>query len=263
VVIVDDGQEDVMSGAETEAFNALLSLELKDSQIKTAEEYDAIWTSDEKFEESERKFVHLYQCHESDGKINIKSVKDGPLTRADLNSNDTFIVDNGANGEIWVWVGREASPQERSSAMRYAMELIKTTKYPSTTKVCKVIEDGETVEFKSLFKQWSGVQSFTIREKQGRLFKLLRQGKFEPIVNYEQDDLEEDNVMILDAGSKIFVWVGNQLQEKLADESLVDKIVKLYLKQDKSGKTLTPEQIIRVKQGDEDDEFKSYFKSWN
>lgn len=263
VVILDDGQEDSqLSDAENVEFNRLLPLELKDDQIKSAEEFD--WTSDEKFETDERKFVHLYQCHESDGNIDIKSVKDGPLTRDDLNSNDTFIVDNGANGEIWVWVGREASPKERSSAMRYALELMKTTNYPSNTEVTKVIEGGETVEFKSLFKQWSALSSFSaVAEKHARLFKLLRHGKFEQVANYDQDDLEEDNAMILDVGEKIFLWLGSQLQEKLADESLIDKIVRLYLKQDKSGRNIESEQIIHVKQGSEEDEFKSFFKAWN
>lgn len=104
-------------------------------------------------------------------------------------------MDNGKRG-IWVWVGRDATPKERSSGLKYALELIKTKGYPAKTEVTKVIEDGETVEFKSLFKQWSALSSFST-ELHARLFKLLRHGKFSQIVNYEQDDLEEDSAMIL------------------------------------------------------------------
>ncbi|KAI2804260.1 hypothetical protein BLOT_003239 [Blomia tropicalis] len=261
IVIVDDGQEaKQLSSNENTEFNRYLPLESKDSQIKPADEFD--WTSDEKFEKAERKFVHLYHCKEFDDKILIKSVKDGPLTRSDLDSNDSFIVDNGANG-IWVWVGKDASTKERSSGLRYAMELIKDKEYPAKTEVTKVIEGGETIEFRSLFKQWSTVKGFSAGEKQARLFNLTKKGKFAQIINFEKHDLEEDNVMILDVGEKLFVWLGSQLQEKLADESKVGKIAEFYLKKDKSGRQLEPAKIIYVKQGSENDEFKSYFKSWN
>ena len=86
VVILDDGQEsDQLSSEEHLEFNRLLPLELKDKQIKSSDEFD--WSSDEKFESNERQFVHLYRCKEEDGKIDIQSVKDGPLTREDLDSN--------------------------------------------------------------------------------------------------------------------------------------------------------------------------------
>jgi len=58
------------------------------------------------------------------------------------------------------------------------------------------------------------------------------------------------------------VWLGSELKEKLADESLIGKIARVYLKQDKSGRSIESEQIIYVKQGNEDEGFKSYFKSW-
>lgn len=261
IVILDDGQEsDQLTEAEHLEFNRLLPLEKKDSLIKQATDDDI--TSDANFESSERTFVHLYRCKEEGGKIDILSVKDGPLTRSDLDSNDTFIVDNGANG-IWVWVGQDATKKERSSGLKYAMELIKKKGYPQKTEVTKVIEDGETVEFKSLFKQWSANTFSANVEKHGRLYKLVRNGKFEQVGQYEQSDLEEDNLMVLDAGSKIFVWLGKELEDKLPDESVIGKIASAYLKQDKSGRQLESEHVVHVKQGAEDADFKSYFKSWN
>ena len=86
IVILDDDQEsEQLSNDESAAFNNLLPLESKNDLIKSAEEID--WTNDEIFETNERNVVHLYQCQETDGVINIESVKDGPLTRDDLNSN--------------------------------------------------------------------------------------------------------------------------------------------------------------------------------
>ena len=203
IVILDDGQEsEQLADDEHLEFNRLLPLELKDEQMKTATDFD--WNSDEQYESKGRQIVHLYRCKEEGGNINIESVKDGPLTRSDLDSNDTFIVDNGANLEIWVWVGKDATTKERSSGLKYAMELIKKNGYPTKTEVTKVIENGETVEFKSLFKQWSALSTFAVEhEKHARLFNVLRNGKFAQVVQYEKHDLEEDNAMILGKHERI------------------------------------------------------------
>ena len=66
---------------------------------------------------------------------------------------DSFIVDNGPNG-IWVWVGKKASPKERSEAMRNAQGYVTKKGYPSHTAVTRVIDGGEPVEFKALFSSW-------------------------------------------------------------------------------------------------------------
>lgn len=85
-VILDDGQEsDQLAEGEHLEFNRLLPLEKKDAQIKQATDDDI--TSDVNFESSERTFVHLYRCKEEGASIDIVSVKDGPLTHADLDSN--------------------------------------------------------------------------------------------------------------------------------------------------------------------------------
>lgn len=86
IVILDDGKEsDQLAEAEHLEFNRLLPLEKKDGLIKEATDDDI--TSDANFESSERTFVHLYRCKEEGDKIDILSVKDGPLTRSDLDSN--------------------------------------------------------------------------------------------------------------------------------------------------------------------------------
>ena len=48
----------------------------------------------------------------------------GPLEQSDLQSKDSFIIDNGAFG-LWVWVGKKASSAERTEAMRNAQGFIK------------------------------------------------------------------------------------------------------------------------------------------
>ncbi|KAH9420072.1 hypothetical protein DERP_001907 [Dermatophagoides pteronyssinus] len=193
---------------------------------------------DIKFEKHERSFVTLYKCFEGTETIDISFVKNGPLTRKDLDTNDTFIVENGSEG-LWVWVGKKATQKERQSAIKYAMELINKKKYPNNTPVTKVKKITSA-----------------------RLFRVSRNGIFKLVANYEQDDLEEDNVMILDAIDKIYVWIGNQFKERIADEKHVDILAERFIQEDKSGRKFQPNQIIKIKQGSEDATFKSYFPKW-
>ena len=74
---------------------------------------------DKKQDIATRKLIKLYQCSDEDGTLKIREVKGGPLEQSDLLSKDSFIVDNGSFG-IWVWVGKKASPKERTEAMRNA-----------------------------------------------------------------------------------------------------------------------------------------------
>ena len=46
------------------------------------------------------------------------------MEQSDLQSKDSFIIDNGAFG-LWVWVGKKASSAERTEAMRNAQGFIK------------------------------------------------------------------------------------------------------------------------------------------
>lgn len=57
-----------------------------------------------------------------------------------------------------------------------------------------------------------------------RLFhcKLLSNGKLrvEQVDDYEQDDLDEDDVMILDAGDEVYLWEGKDSSEEERRRSL-------------------------------------------
>lgn len=92
-VIFDDGKEiEQSSGAEYEAFNKHLPLDNKDGEItQFAKGFD--WTAhDKEFENRERKFVSLHKCYEGTETIDITFVKNGPLARADLDTNVMFCL---------------------------------------------------------------------------------------------------------------------------------------------------------------------------
>ena len=116
IVHVDDGGEQAI--AELDAFEKYLPL--KEKKVKAASEVE----SDDKEDVRTRKDIKLYRCSDEDGTLKITEVKTGPLLQSDLESKDSFIVDNGNCG-IWVWVGRKASDAERTEAMRNAQGFIK------------------------------------------------------------------------------------------------------------------------------------------
>lgn len=62
-------------------------------------------------------------------------------------------MDHGVHG-IWVWVGKKASDKERTEALRNARGFVKKKKYPNNTKVTRVVEGAEPLEFKVLFLKW-------------------------------------------------------------------------------------------------------------
>ena len=53
-----------------------------------------------------------------------------------------------------MWVGRKASPKERTEAIRNAQGYVKKKGYPSNTPVTRVVDGGEPTEFKALFTSW-------------------------------------------------------------------------------------------------------------
>ena len=145
VVILVDGQEDDGS-EEAQIFNETLPLANKGSMQESS-------TIPDENDSQSRGQVKLYRCSDSEGKLILNEVKDGPLFQNDLNSDDTFLIDNGSYG-IWVWIGKNASEEERREAMRNAQGFIKARNLKTGTPVTRVIDGGEPLEFKTLFQSW-------------------------------------------------------------------------------------------------------------
>jgi hypothetical protein len=140
VIVMEDGQE------EEAVLNGLLPLSQRDDI------HDASGNPDEE-DGLARSKIKLYRCSDAEGKLILTEVKDGPLVQEDLQSEDSFLIDNGNYG-IWVWIGKRASEGERREAMRNAQGFIKAKNLKAGTPVTRVIDGGEPSEFKTLFQQW-------------------------------------------------------------------------------------------------------------
>ncbi|CAF1325577.1 unnamed protein product [Rotaria sordida] len=148
IVIIEDGEEMKMSKDELKLFESKLSL--KDKKLNLNETID---DNDDDDKRSDGAHIKLYKCSDESGTLKVTEKKVGPLVKSDLESEDAYIVDNSAYG-VWVWVGRRSNPKERREAMRNALGFLQKKGYPKTTKVCRVIDGAEPMEFIALFKTW-------------------------------------------------------------------------------------------------------------
>ena len=87
------------------------------------------------------------------GEMKTEQVKEGNLSKDDLDANDAFLVSAGALG-IWVWLGRKATKEERQSAMQLGEKFIRENGLPPQTALTRTFQGGEPEEFKSLFQIW-------------------------------------------------------------------------------------------------------------
>ncbi|XP_043224020.1 advillin-like [Amphibalanus amphitrite] len=207
VVIVESGQEGDLSPAERALFGRLLPL--KDRHVQPAAAAD----SDERHERRRVEHLRLYRCSDHDGSLMVMEVKSGPLLQSDLDSNDSFIVDNGEQG-IWVWVGKRASHKERAEAMRNAQGFIKKKGYAPSTAVTRVIDGGEPSEFKTLFKSWRDRHAAVGLGKTAVSGKLAPpiQTSFDAATLHENRALAAQTQMLDDGSGEKEVWRVHELE---------------------------------------------------
>lgn len=97
------------------------------------------------------------------------------LTRELLDTNKCYLLDCGA--ELYVWMGRNTSLDERKAASGAAEEFLRGLDRPKS-HIIRVIEGFETVMFRSKFDSWPQSTDVTVSEDgRGKVAALLkRQG---------------------------------------------------------------------------------------
>ncbi|KAG7999726.1 Gelsolin [Nibea albiflora] len=110
---------------------------------------------DTKMDASHRKQARLYKVYNTGSDIEVTMVAEqNPFPQDALLSGDCFILDNGANGQLYVWKGKEASVDERLAVMKTAEKFIDKMNYSAHTQVQVLPQHGETPLFKQFFKDW-------------------------------------------------------------------------------------------------------------
>jgi len=111
--------------------------------IKTAEE------GGDDLEAEKGGVKRLFQLSDASGKMTFKEVATGKISRSKLDPNDVFIFDTGA--EVFAWVGKGASPDEKAKALGFAQDYLKQYNRPPYLPICKIIMGAENNTFETAF----------------------------------------------------------------------------------------------------------------
>merc|ERR1711992_348683 len=138
-------------------------------------------------------------------------------------------------GIVYVWIGANADPDEAIVAEEIAYNL-----YDRENFSLQILNEGEEPE--NFF--WAGLVDKKNYEKEAdfmsftRLFRCSNEkGYFtvsEKCSDFCQDDLAHDDIMILDTGDQVFLWMGprcSEVEVKLSYKSAQVYIQNLRAKQ--------------------------------
>ncbi|KAK4792114.1 hypothetical protein SAY86_022549 [Trapa natans] len=134
------------------------------------------------------------------------------LTRELLSTNKCYLLDCGL--EVFVWMGRTTSLDERKSASAAAEELVSTPDRPQS-HIIRVIEGFETVAFRSKFASWPQTVDVTVSEDgRGKVAALLKRQGVDVKGLMKTSPLKEEPQPYIDCTGNLQVWCVNE-QEKI------------------------------------------------
>jgi len=88
----------------------------------------------------------LFRLSDASGKFEFTEVAKGAAVKKDkLDSNDVFILDTG--NEVYAWIGKKASVQEKAKALSFAQEYLTKHNRPPHLPIARVLEGGENATF--------------------------------------------------------------------------------------------------------------------
>ncbi|KAL0590175.1 hypothetical protein ABG067_001819 [Albugo candida] len=129
--------------------------------------------TDEKFSEATKtstKFYRVLVSSEDDVKFINETTQNGILTKALLQKENIYLVDTASI--LYVWVGHGVSIDTRKKSMVIAMQFLRgDRKHSSQIPITRVVEEAESVLFKSLFKSWDSHSTGTETQKPATLSK--------------------------------------------------------------------------------------------
>jgi len=126
---------------DTKKFFTLLG-STPDAKIRSAEEGG----DDKLAEEYGNKIRQLWRLSDASGKMEFTKISEGnAIKKSQLDGNDVFIYDAGA--EIFVWIGKGASDKERTEAMVYAQQYLTKNNRPAFLPISRILQGGENPKF--------------------------------------------------------------------------------------------------------------------
>lgn len=175
--------------AEAEKFWKILG---GDSPIKTAAE-----AGDD--EEQKREPPQLFKVSDASGSLEVTPIATGKMERSLLDENDVFVLDT--SGELFVWVGKASTKNEKKNAMEYAAQYLKTNNRPAWCPITRLVQNGETPVFKSFFGQWEAPKMV-----QANAPKKVAEQKSDFSALYGKNKQEEEDQVNDDGKGTLKIW---------------------------------------------------------
>ncbi|XP_064370852.1 villin-1 isoform X1 [Dromaius novaehollandiae] len=201
--------------------------------------------------------TRLFQVHGTN-EYNTKAFE-VPVRTSSLNSNDVFVLKTPKC--CYLWYGKGCSGDEREMGKMVA-DIISKAEKPVVAEGQEPPEFWVALGGKSQYADSKRLLEET-PSMPPRLFECSNKtGTFlaTEIVDFTQDDLEEDDVYLLDVWDQVFFWLGKGANESEKEAAAV--MAQEYLRSHPSGRDLqTP--IIVVKQGYEPPTFTGWFLAWD
>ncbi|XP_064475215.1 advillin-like [Ornithodoros turicata] len=188
---------------------------------------------------------------------NTKAVQ-VPCSAASLNSGDVFLLFGPST--VHLWAGRGSTGDEREMAKKVATD--------SGKEMILVTEGQEKDDFWTAIGGKLNINTTKYMQMEEhpravRLFQCLsRSGRLcvDEIVSFDQSDLMEDDIMLLDAWTTLFLWIGSKASREDRKNSF--KYAEEYLKSDASAREPTL-PLVWIKQGLEPPIFTGFFDIWD
>jgi len=183
-------------------------------------------------------------------------------------SCDAYVLADPASSTAYSWLGKGASAAECAAAYAVASRLAAAGGGWATKQVD---EGGEPAAFWAALGGEKSVRMKHVDDSQeadSRLFQLSdartggQQLWFEEVHNFAQDDLAADDVMLLDAGAELYLWVGPEASDNERARASDSAAAFLKAAAERSGRSAGV-PITQVTAGSEPAEFTGHFVGWD
>ncbi|KAI3645776.1 hypothetical protein MP228_008704 [Amoeboaphelidium protococcarum] len=87
----------------------------------------------------------LFVLSDASGKLEFKQVASGQIKLAQFDSTNVNVYDSGH--EVFVWIGKSASAQEKRNGLQYAQDYLAKYNRPAYLPISRVLEGGENEVF--------------------------------------------------------------------------------------------------------------------
>ncbi|CAM9268509.1 unnamed protein product [Phaeothamnion confervicola] len=172
---------------------------------------------DEVVERVMQEAVKLYRVSDQAGGAAemqpVEGEAGGKLSRGMLDSKDVFVLDVGK--EVFVWIGRTSSPEEKKQSMSYASQFISREGRPTYTPVTRLMDGHETAAFKGYFDHWSnnapnfmnrGASTGVAQVKQGPIDHMGLAKRMSSGASKRLGYTEADDVPVDDGTGSLKIW---------------------------------------------------------